>query len=230
MAPGSVDDQYTGCRHKAFEKFIKGGYLNEELKVNSDFSKAWSTGTQYPCLKQNNKTSEEHLRALIAHDREDEMPINNFNEAIMTLGADAKLYEDQFHFKSLHFLLMDSMRKMQPKDCRTVYAILPYRHEAPKGSNVRLGQFLKAYANFNYLKKMTDLNDSFIIKITSCFFAQMGADICSEEDAVLLSPAEVFTVEDRRKVSDQDEESTYEEMTLKHHKLYSYHNCYIFSR
>lgn len=228
MVSGAVDDQYTGCRDKAFEKFIKGGLLKEELKLNADFSKAWS----FPeaCLKRNPKTSKDHLAALIALNSEDEMSIISFDNAVKTLGEDAKMYEDQFHFKSLHFLLMDSMRELQPKDCKTVYAVPRRRYVASKGSQMRLGQFLKAYSSFKYLEKMMDLEGSLILNITSCFFAKMGANICSEEDAVLLSPAEAFTVEGLVKVNNIDDETEYQVMTLKHAQLFSYHNCYIFSR
>lgn len=228
MALSAVDDRYIGCRDEAFEKFIKGGLLNEELKLNVDLKEAWST--QKACIKQNPETSKEHLAALIAHDSEDEKYIIAFNDAVKTLGADAKMYEDKFHFKSFHFLLMDSMRELQPKDCKTVYAVLDYQYKVSNGSKVRLGQFLKAYFSFSYLKTMTDLEDTFIFNITSCFFAKMGADICSEEDAVLLSPAEVFTVEDLVQVNDKDKDTEYKVMILKHAKLFSYHNCYIFSR
>lgn len=228
MVPDTVDDLYTGCRDKAFEKFIKGGLLKEELKRNADFFNAWRTNES--CLKQNPEISKDHLAALIAHDNEAEMSITAFNNAVNTLGADAKVYKDKFHFKSFHFLLMDSMRELQPKDCKTVYAVLHYQYEALKGSKVRFGRFLKAYLSFSYLKKIEDLDGSFILNITSCFFAKMGADICSEEDAVLLSPAEVFTMKDLVQVNDKDEDIEYQVMTLKHAELFSYHNCYIFSR
>lgn len=228
MVPDAVDDLYTGCRDKAFEKFIKGGLLEEELKRNADFFKAWSTNKA--CLKPNPEISNEHLVALIAHDSEEERSIIAFNKAVKTLGADAKVYEDKFHFKSFHFLLMDSMRKLQPKDCKTVYAAKDYQYEALKGSRVRLGQFLKAYSSFSHLKNMQDLDSNFILNITSCFFAKMGADICSKEDAVLLSPAEVFTVKDLVQVNDKDEDIKYQVITLKHAEVFSYHNCYIFSR
>lgn len=228
MVSGAVDDRYTGCRNEAFDKFIKGGLLNEELKLNANFSRVWSSPET--CVNQITKTSKEHFQALIALNSEDERSIISFNNAVKTLGEDAKIYQDKFHFKSLHFLLMDSMREMQPKDCTTVYAIPSDRYAASEGSKIRLGKFLKAYLSFKYLKKLTDLDGHFILNITSCFFATMGANICSQEDAVLLSPAEAFTVEQLVKVNNVDEDTEYQVMTLKHAELFSYHNCYIFSR
>lgn len=228
MASDSVDDRYVGCRDQAFETFIKGGLLDEELKLNTDFSKAWII--EEACLKQKPETSKEHLTALTAHNSEDQKIIADFNQAVKTLGANATLYKEKFHFKAFHFLLMDSMRKQQPKDCKTVYAVPGYRYSDSKGSKVRLGQFLKAYSSFSYLGKMMDLEGSLVFNITSCFFAKMGADVCSAEDAVLLSPAEVFTLENFEKVNEKEKETEYEVITLKHAGLFSYHNCYIFSR
>lgn len=226
MVSGAVDDQYTGCRDKAFEKFITGGLLKEELKLNADFLKAWN----FPetCLTRDPKTSSDHFAALLALNNDNEMSVKSFNKAVKTLGEDAKMYEDQFHFKSLHFLLMDSMREQQPKDCKTVYADAGDKYVASKGSRMRLGRFLKAYFSYSEVKKWIDLEDSIILNITSCFFAKLGGNICSEEDAVLLSPAEEFTVEDLVKVTTVDDE--YQVITLKHAQLFSYHNCYIFSR
>lgn len=228
MVSGAVDDRYTGCRDKAFEKFINGGLLKEEVKLNAGFSKVWNSPET--CATQHPEISKDHLAALIAHDSEDEMSIVSFNKAVQTLGEDAKMYEDQFHFKSLHFLLMDSMRELQPKDCKTVYAVPKDRYVASKGSEMRLGRFLKAHFSFSDLKKWTDFDDTFILNITSCFFAKMGANICSKDDAVLLSPAEAFTVEDLVKVNVKDDDTEYQVMTLKHAQMLSYHNCYIFSR
>lgn len=227
MAPDAVDDRYTGCRHKAFEMFIKGGLLNEELKLHDDLSKAWKTDEA--CLKQNPETSKEHLAALMAYNSEGAKYQTDFNDAVEALGANAKMYEDQFSYKSFHFLLMDSMRELQPKECVTVYADSGLGYKAPTGSKVRLGRFLKAYFSFSYLKKWADLEDSLVYNITTCFFAKMGSNICSEEDAVLLSPAEAFIVEDLKQADEADDDN-YKVLTLKHAELFSYHNCYIFSR
>lgn len=229
MVPSAVDDQYAGCRDKALETFIKGDLLNKEMNLNTDFLKAWDK--QKPCSKQNPKNPDEHLAALSAYDNGDEMFINEFNNAVRNLGANATVYKTQFHFKSFHFLLVDSMMELQQKDCKTVYAMSSHQYEASKGSKIRLGQFLKAYFSFNNLKKIEpDFEDNLILNITSCFFAKIGANVCSKDDAVLLSPAEVFTVEDLVPVSDKEDDTEYRVMTLKHAELFSYHNCYIFSR
>lgn len=227
MAENAVDDLYRGCSTKAFDKFISGGLLEEELNHSVEFSRAWKTGST--SLKPIPGKSKEHLMALRAYCNDEDFA-TIFNQAVKTLGADAKKYKDQFHFKSFHFLLTDSMRQLRPKDCKTVYALTEHETIAKNGSTVRFGRFLKAASNFSYLKKLTDLNGNFIFNITSCFFANMGPDICDREDNVLLSPAERFTVENYVLVQDKEEDSDYHMITLKHANLDNFHNCSIFSR
>eukprot|EP00066_Takifugu_rubripes_P028712 XP_011617978.1 PREDICTED: GPI-linked NAD(P)(+)--arginine ADP-ribosyltransferase 1-like [Takifugu rubripes] len=227
MAENAVDDLYRGCSTQAFDMFINGGLLEEELNHSEEFSNAWKTkGTS---LKPIPGTSKEHLMALRAYCNDEDF-VTTFNQAVKTLGADAEKYKDQFHFKSFHFLLTDSMRQLKSKDCKTVYALAEDEIIAKNGSSVRFGRFLKASSNFSYVEKLTDLSGDFIFNITSCFFANMGPNICSDKDIVLLSPAEKFTVENDGKVLQKKEESEYHMITLKHANLDNFHNCYIFSR
>lgn len=226
MAENAVDDLYRGCSIEAFDKFISGGLLEKELNHSVEFSRAWKT--ERTSLKPIPGISQEHLMALRAYCNDEDF-VTTFNQAVKTLGADAEKYKEQFHFKSFHFLLTDSMRQLKSNDCKTVYALAEHEIKA-NGSIVRFGRFLKASSTFSYLKKYTDLDGNFIYNITSCFFANMGPDICGGEDAVLLSPAEKFTVENYVKVHDKEEDSDYHMITLKHANLDNFHDCYIFSR
>lgn len=227
MAENAVDDLYRGCSTQAFDKFIKGGLLEKELKHSKEFKRAWENGRT--SLKPIPVKSEEHLMALRAYCNDEDFAAT-FNKGVKTLGADAKKYEDQFHFKSFHFLLTDSMRQLKSEDCKTVYALARNKIIAKNESIVRFGRFLKASSTFSFLKKLTDLDGHYIFNITSCFFAHMGPDICNEEDNVLLSPAEKFTVESYVKVHNKDDDSDYDIITLKHANLDNFHNCYSFSR
>lgn len=224
MVWNAVDDRYSGCRDQAFKKFIRGGLLKEELKRNGDFSYAWNPQEECPSASG---LSKEHIAALVVSDSDGNF-MNNFNAEVKTLGADAKTYNDQFHFKSLHFLLMDSLREQRPQDCKVVYAAVDRHYTAAKGSMVRLGQFIKAFSSFEALQENTDLSEMFIFNITSCYFAKLGANVCSTDDSVLVSPAETFTVVEV--VHNSRDDTDYHVMILKHAKLVSAHNCYIFSR
>lgn len=227
MAENAVDDLYKGCSTRAFDKFIKGGLLEEELNHSMEFSRAWEA--EKKSLKPIPGISKEHLIALRVFCNDEDF-VKTFNKAVKTLGADAGKYKDQFHFKSFHFLLTDLMSQQKPKDCRTVYALAEHEIIAKNGSFVRFGQFLKTYSSFSYLKKLTDVDGTFIFNITSCFFASLGPNVCSYEPFVLLSPAEKFIVENNVKVHNKEDDSDYSMITLKHTSLDNFHNCSIFSR
>lgn len=228
MAPDAVDDMYDGCRKEAMEKFINLGLLRKELNGSEGFQKAWSEHTQ--CSKLIPGGKEEHTAALLAYANGDADFTKTFDNAVETMGGNVSTYENHFHFKSLHFLLMESMLLLNPKKCKTVY-VLQEEYTAQEGSKVRFGRFTKVQTSYSLLKKMEDWDGQVIFNITSCFFVNLGEDICSEDqDMALLSPAEVFTVEKVSKITDDTNESEYTEIVLKHSEQDSNHNCYIFSR
>lgn len=227
MAPDVVDDLYSGCRKAAMEKFITSGLLKQELNNSDGFQKAWSASTQCPRLIPGG--IKEHTAALSAYFNGDTDFIKTLDNAVETMGANVSIYENHFHFKSLHFLLMDSMMLLKPKECKTVYILQEEQNIPQKGSTVRFGSFTPGNSNYNGLKSLEDFDDQVLLNITSCFFVNLGDNICSnDKDAVLLSPAEVFTVEEVNKRNVEDSE--YTEIVLSHSELNSTHNCYIFSR
>ncbi len=228
MAPDTVDDQYNGCHKEAMEKFIHLGLLQQELNNSKGFQRAWSAHTQ--CSKLIPGGIKEHTAALLAYANGDVDFIKTFNNAVGTMGVNISIYENHFHFKSLHFLLMDAMKLLNPnpKKCQTVFFLPDEKYTAQKGSKVRFGGFTTVYSSYRALTLFEDLDEEVIFNVTSCFFVNLG-DICSEDaDLTLLSPAEVFTVEEIHEITDGDESHT--EIVLKHSELDSLHNCYIFSR
>ncbi|XP_070684255.1 ecto-ADP-ribosyltransferase 4 [Pempheris klunzingeri] len=227
MAPDAVDDMYEGCHQQAMEKFIKLGLLKQELNSSKGFQKAWSTST-HGCSPVIPGGIKEHTTALLAYFNGDVDFIKPFNKDVERLGVNVSTYEEDFHFKSLHFLLMDSLRLLNPKTCSTLYVLSEESYTAKKGSKVRFGSFTTVYSSYKKVKKMEDLDGQVILNITSCFFATLR-DCTEYKDVVLLSPTEVFTVDEVNKKSDADD-SEYTEIVLTHSKMDSLHNCYIFSR
>lgn len=226
MAPDAVDDLYDGCRQQAMETFIDSGLLRQELNSSDDFQRAWSG-----CDKLIKGGRKEHTAALLAYANGKKEFTQTFDNAVETMGGNVSTYENQFHFKAFHFLLMDSMSLQNPKTCKTVY-LLEEECKANIGSKVRFGKFTKVHSNYGVLKSLDDWEGVAIFNITTCFFVNLGDDICGEDkEMALLSPAEVFTVEAFNKTIDDNEESTYTEIVLKHSaEQKSSHNCYIFSR
>ncbi|XP_039662093.1 erythroblast NAD(P)(+)--arginine ADP-ribosyltransferase-like [Perca fluviatilis] len=228
MASDAVDDLYDGCREEAMEKFINLGLLEKELNGSEGFWKAWSANTQ--CSKLIPGGTKEHTAALLAYASDADFA-KTFDDAVETMGGNVSTYENHFQFKSLHFLLMDSMLLQNPKkDYETVY-VLQEEYTAQKGSKVRFGRFTKVHTSSRLLRKMYDWDAKVFLNITSCIFFNLGDDICSDEqDMALLSPAEVFTVEAVNQIYDEINDAEYTVIVLKHSQQDSSHNCYSFSR
>uniref|UniRef100_A0A672I0N7 NAD(P)(+)--arginine ADP-ribosyltransferase n=1 Tax=Salarias fasciatus TaxID=181472 RepID=A0A672I0N7_SALFA len=228
-APGVVNDLYRGCRQQAMEKFVHSGLLKQELNNSVGFQKAWTLNSKCSALIPGGIDA--HTFALSAYLlSEGEDFVKAFDKAVQTMSANVSTYENDFHFKSLYFLLMDAITLLNPKTCQTVF-VLPEKTPTPKkGSRVTFGSFTVATSNFQALKKLEDFDGRVLLNITSCFSASVGEHICdSDKDKVLLSPAEDFIVEEVTKKED-DNESTYTEIVLKNLKMNSTHNCFSFSR
>ncbi|XP_042341365.1 ecto-ADP-ribosyltransferase 5 isoform X2 [Plectropomus leopardus] len=228
MAPDGVDGPYVGCRKEAMEKIIHSGLLRQELNASEGFQKAWSANVQCPKLIPGG--TKEHTAALLTYANGDEDFKKNFNDAVKTFGGNASTYENHFHFKSLHFLLMDSMFLQNPNKCQTVY-ILQEHYTAKKGLKVTFGKFTEVHSDYNSLKKMEDFDGQVLLNITSCIFVNLGVDICrKEQDMTLISPTEVFTVEEVKNIYDDINDSRYTEFILKHSEQDRMQHCYFFSR
>lgn len=221
MAPDAVDDLYMGCTKEALDKFVHSGLFREELNSSEAFQ---TTTTQ--CSKVIPGGLKEHTVALLAFLNGGANFRETLNSAVYSSAANISTYINSFHFKSFHFLLMDSI-KLLNKSCETVYAFSDTKFKAHTGSNVRFGRFYSGYS-FDTIAE-EDLDDGVILNITTCFSAHLGDNICSKEETILLSPAEVFAVEDVRTMTKESDES-YTMIVLKHSTVNSMHNCQIFSR
>ncbi|XP_028460720.1 ecto-ADP-ribosyltransferase 5 isoform X2 [Perca flavescens] len=149
MAPDAVDDLYDGCRKEAMKKFINLGLLRKELNSSEGFRKAWSANTQ--CTKLIPGGTKEHTAALLAYAKDTDFA-KTFDNAVETMGGNVSTYENHFHFKSLHFLLMDSMLLLNPKkDCKTVY-VLQDEYKTQKGSKTIFAVMNRTWPYYLQLK------------------------------------------------------------------------------
>lgn len=224
MAPGAVVNTYSECREKAWEKFIVSGLLTQELNRSVEFQKAWTKGET--CLKLIPGGTKEHTSALKAYVDGSAKFKGSVDNAIKTLGVNVSTYETLFHFKSLHFLLMDSIL-LQPKTCNNFYVIPEGNYNIKNGSKVRFGTFMKVSPP-SELEHESELDGTLVFNITSCFFAHLGANICHDGDVALISPAEVFMVEGINKIRQDD--TTYTDIVLKHAEMKTLDSCDFFSR
>lgn len=222
-----VDDLYSGCRQQAMKRFILSDLLKQELNVSAAFSHSWVSNSKCAALIPGGKQA--HTTALSAYAFGDPEFLETFDNAVETMGVNVSTYENRFHFKALHFLLMDAMTLLKPTKCQTVFFLYEDSYIPKKGSIVRFGSFTLALSTFQTLKKLEDLEGLVVLNITSCFFVNVEEYICMKErEQVLLSPAEEFMVETVNKIDDDD--TQYTEIVLKSSQLNSTHNCYAFSR
>lgn len=222
-APNAVDDLYEGCREQVSQDSVISKLLEEEKNRSLEFQEAWHRATTCPYPKPKTMST----LGLLAYFSGNDHFIKSFNNAVKTQGFNDSTYKNQFHFKSLHFLLMDSMIQLSPDKCRTLHALPEEQYTAKKGSQVRFGQFTTVYSSYSDLKNMDGIEVLF--NITTCFFAKIETSDCTDVGIALLSPAEVFIVEDVKEVNDSDG-SKHTEVILKHSKVHSSHNCLLFPR
>lgn len=220
MAPEAVDALYDGCNKHALEMVIHSGLLKQELNRSEGFQKAWYT----KCSHQFNGGEKEHTAALLTYVNKKFR--KDFDDAVETKGGNVSTYENSFHFKSLHFLLMDTMKLLnKKKECKQVYFVSDKKYEAKKDSTVRFGRFNSVETT---VPADEVLDGGTFFNITTCFFVNLKGFCELDGDEALISPAEEFTVTNVVQINDDDNQ--YTEIYLKHSKLTSLHNCYIFSR
>ncbi|KAM7394328.1 hypothetical protein PAMP_021140 [Pampus punctatissimus] len=217
----AVDDLYDGCKEKALEMVIDSGLLKQELNRSEEFQKAW----HYPkCSDLIPGRVKEHSAALWTYENYKEFQ-NTFNNAVETMGGNVSIYKNNFHFKSLHFLLMNSMKLLPQNECKNVYAISDIKYEAKKGSKVRFGRFTSVQTDTAMIE---DIDGPTFLNITTCFFVNLSNFCNTNDDAGIISPTEEFTVVDVKEK--QSDDNKYTDIILMHSQLTSLHNCYIISR
>uniref|UniRef100_A0A1A8DFN4 NAD(P)(+)--arginine ADP-ribosyltransferase n=1 Tax=Nothobranchius kadleci TaxID=1051664 RepID=A0A1A8DFN4_NOTKA len=224
MSSNVVDDQYQGCRDKAMEKVIQSGLLKAELNSSEGFQKAWSANSK--CLSVIPGGIREHTAALSVLHFADADFMMVLDKAVETQGMNLTTYENDFQFKSLHFLLMDALMLQNQTRCKPVYAFLGEGTKPEDKAKVRFASFTVVHSD---IESLGDLDGETVLKIHSCFYLELDDHICQKNIfKTLLSPAEVFVVTaiGKKTVDDSD----YTEVTLEHDSVNSTHNCFMFPR
>uniref|UniRef100_A0AAY3ZZ56 NAD(P)(+)--arginine ADP-ribosyltransferase n=1 Tax=Denticeps clupeoides TaxID=299321 RepID=A0AAY3ZZ56_9TELE len=198
----SVDYTFSECREKMLSKVISpNGLLEEELKNNSELSAEW---TQIKCNIFPGGL-EEHTEALVTYSHAKRIFRQNFNKFVASKGGNMSLYQTEFFFKSLDFLLLDSMWLLNNgSDCRAVFRGTEKSYDATVGDKVRFGRFTSANT------KRTDAVENCadggtLFNIYTCSVVDLETYAClPDELELLISPLEVFSVVDVKTISDCD--------------------------
>ncbi|XP_073670519.1 ecto-ADP-ribosyltransferase 4 [Paramisgurnus dabryanus] len=208
MFPEFVD--YKKCGDKMLQRVIKpGGLLQKELNNNKDFKSMWKANET--CGKKIPGGTQEHMAALKSYAKANKKFLKSFNTQLYNKGTNITMYQDQFSFKSLHFLLTDGMQLLRKENttCHNVYYGTEKKYNIAPGDLIRFGRFYPAQLEYSLANEDAVDSDGTIFNITSCTVVSLDESGCkAEEIDLLISPEEAFDVEDIRKVGPKDEEVT----------------------
>ncbi|NXO78647.1 NARE ribosyltransferase, partial [Sitta europaea] len=218
MEWNSFDDQYLGCVPAMTEALPA---LNRsELQQNPVFAQAWAEavaewqnrGSHVPPLSPDQLVA---LRAFIAENLYEE-----FTKALRTAGRSRQEYRDNFHFKTLHFLLTQALgrlREAQKGQCQDVFwEMCDVQRRAWHGDIVRFGLFL-----FTSLRKLPAhcLGKRMVLQVHTCHGAEMEKLFEHLVDVVVIPPFETF------EVTDVTEEGNTTQIQLHSTGTFSNYNC-----
>ncbi|XP_039947345.1 NAD(P)(+)--arginine ADP-ribosyltransferase 2-like [Hirundo rustica] len=220
MAPNSFDDQYWGCG-PAMTAALPA--LNRsEFQKNPLFAQAWLKAVaewQRKGSPVSPLSSSAQAIAVMAYSMKD--VYRQFNEAVREAGSSPQEYRDNFHFKTLHFLLTQALVKLredQNARCRNVTrGVHDICFMAWRGQRVRFGQFTSTSLSKAILQKYgTDT----VFQVYTCHGAYIEAFSYDRDNhEVLIPPYETFEV---TKVTRKGDKA---EIELSSTGTYSKYNC-----
>ncbi|NWY34827.1 NARE ribosyltransferase, partial [Pheucticus melanocephalus] len=197
MAQDSFDDQYQGCVPAMNTKLP--ALNSSEFQQNPLFAQAWPKARaewQSQKSPQSPLSSPAQAIALMAYTMKELELYKKFNDAVRVAGRSSQEYQNNFHFKTLHFLLtqaLATLKQAQNGQCHNVYrGVSEKRFMAKPGDIVRFGQFSSASQSE---KTAETFGSATVFQVYTCH----GAEISSfskypGEKEVLIPPFETFEV------------------------------------
>ncbi|NXP42182.1 NARE ribosyltransferase, partial [Leiothrix lutea] len=195
MAQDSFDDQYWGC---GTEMTAALPALNRsEFQKNPLFARVWAKA-EAEWKRQGSLvsplSSPDQAIAIMAYTMDDLH--TEFNNAMHVARHSLLEYQDNFQYKTLHFLLTQALvtlRSTRGPQCHNVFrGTRRYTHEVQSGHTIRFGRFTSTS-----LKKETALcfGTNMVLQVHTCH----GVDIQHfsmhpEEEEMLIPPFETFMV------------------------------------
>ncbi|KAF4791514.1 NAD(P)(+)--arginine ADP-ribosyltransferase 2 [Turdus rufiventris] len=223
MAPDSFDDQYQGCG-RAMAAALPA--LNRsELRRGGHFAEAWALAAAEWRVRPSlvSPLSPAQAIALLAYTAP--VPLHRtFNAAVRTAGRSGREYRDDFHFKTLHFLLSEALaalRAAQGPRCHRVFrGVTGVRFEARRGRRVRFGHFASASLR---QESARGFGTDTAFEVRTCQGAAIrNFSFFPHEDEVLIPPYETFEVTDVTNVTEGGDKARIE---LRSAGTWSKYNC-----
>ncbi|NWS80969.1 NARE ribosyltransferase, partial [Toxostoma redivivum] len=193
MSPLSFDDQYRGCG-PAMRAALPA--LNRsEFQNNFLFAQTWPKAVAKWQKKKSlpSSVSSAQAIAIMAYTMDD--LYEEFNNQGRGAGVSRQHYRDNFHFKTLHFLLTDALaalRAHEGQKCRCVHRGVKKSFKAKVGDIVRFGQF----ASSSLCKDVArGFGETTLFKVWTCHGAYIEEfSQFPVEEEVLIPPFEKFKV------------------------------------
>ncbi|XP_066060288.1 NAD(P)(+)--arginine ADP-ribosyltransferase 2-like isoform X2 [Chamaea fasciata] len=193
MAQDSFDDQYLKCSVEMSEKFqeLQGSDFHENVEFKENWAKAMDEWKNRGSISS--PLTPDQAVALMAYSMKKTNLYRQFNMAVQTAGSSSGKYRNEFHFKSLHFLLTRAIQTLRPTTCLNVFrGVTGYTFKVTPGDEVRFSQFTST----SLRKKVAqDYGKDTMFQVYTCH----GADIQKfsynkSEQEVLIPPFETFKV------------------------------------
>ncbi|XP_053802494.1 GPI-linked NAD(P)(+)--arginine ADP-ribosyltransferase 1-like [Vidua chalybeata] len=197
MARDSFDDQYRGCG-RAMTAALPA--LNRsEFRQSGHFAEGWALAAAEwrVRLSPRSPLSPAQAIALLAYTAP--VPLHRtFNDAVRAAGRSRREYRDNFHFKTLHFLLTQALATLRdaggPRCHRVFRGVRGVRFEARRGDTVRFGHF--ASASLRNESSWGFGTDAAFQVLTCQGVAIREFSFFPHEEEVLIPPFETFEVTD----------------------------------
>ncbi|KAF4795562.1 erythroblast NAD(P)(+)--arginine ADP-ribosyltransferase-like protein [Turdus rufiventris] len=193
MAPNSFDDQYQGCGPAMSAELPA---LNRsEFQKNPLFAEVWPMAVaewQKVGSPVSPLSSSDQAIAIMAYVVPDLQLSFNWNVNIF--GRSPQEYRDNFHYKTLHFLLTKAMATLKAtkkhQKCQHVIHLSRFKFYANPGDIVRLGQFSQSWGSID-----DSVSAPTVFKVQTCHGANIST-FAGEPDnvIVLIPPYEKFKV------------------------------------
>ncbi|KAM4906964.1 erythroblast NAD(P)(+)--arginine ADP-ribosyltransferase-like [Sylvia borin] len=216
MAKNSFDDQYLKCSVTMEFQEVQ----NSDFLKNEKFKYEWESATDK--WKERGSVSSsltpDQAIALMAYTMREMELYERFNEAVRKAGKSSWEYRNEFHFKSLHFLLTQALQKLRrPNNCKNVFRGVKDHFNVKQGDEVRFGQFASTSLSEKVAQRF---GQATMFKVYTCH----GADIQKysmypEEEEVLIPPFETF------KVIGVSENSKTTHIELRSNRNFSNYDC-----
>ncbi|XP_032922250.1 erythroblast NAD(P)(+)--arginine ADP-ribosyltransferase-like [Catharus ustulatus] len=219
----SFDDQYQDCDPAMEEALPALG--RSEFHKNHLFAQVWAKAFaewQKAGSPVSPLSSRAQAIAIMTYTMND--LYTQFNDQVRVAGRSPQEYRDNFHFKTLHFLLtkaVATLRAAQGEQCRCVFiGVNKYKFKANRSNIVRFGQYASSSLCENVSK---NFGSTTVFKVQTCHGVEIQefSKFPSEKE-VLIPPFEKFKV---TYVNDTEDGKRNVEIHLDSIGTYSKYNC-----